>query len=408
MTTIGMAWRNVLRQKRRTLITLSALIVGLVGLVVFQGYVGQLMRGLRDKTIRAGIGHIQISASERYFEDGEYNPFAYVMQDAAERQALLQKDPDVLAVFPSTGFTSIAGLGEKSITLLVKGYPIERMYFAPASGSPPVPEDRFGLGTLVSGALPQAGQRDGIVLGQTAARILGAQVGGVITLMAILPNGGLAGRDFTVCAIFSSPGMDKNFAYTDFETARDFTSMDGAPVLHVLLRDITQTSAVVGRLSPGAVYRTWRDLATYYVRANTLLIGFQRVIQLIILLVALFILANTMNRIVFERTREWGTLRAMGTKKRSIMWLVVLEGCLQGLVGAVIGIGLGFAISALANLGGGIPYHDGMRLIMVRVKPELGSILPDLVPVVFTAALAAFFPGLRAIRLTPAECLRQK
>ena len=65
MKTLAMAWRNLFRQKRRTLITLSALIIGLCGVVIFQGYIGSLMRGFRDSTIRSGIGHLQIAAVVR-------------------------------------------------------------------------------------------------------------------------------------------------------------------------------------------------------------------------------------------------------------------------------------------------------------------------------------------------------
>ena len=138
MKTIAMAWRNLFRQKRRTLITLSALIIGLCGVVVFQGYIASLMRGFRDSTIR--VRH-RPSADRRssagYFEDGEFNPFAFQIKDAGTLIAGLQQEPGVQAAFPSTGFTAMAGMGEKSVTLLMKAYPAERMYFAPARGSVP-------------------------------------------------------------------------------------------------------------------------------------------------------------------------------------------------------------------------------------------------------------------------------
>ncbi|HTP58192.1 MAG TPA: hypothetical protein VMM82_04690, partial [Spirochaetia bacterium] len=187
MKTFSMAWRNLLRQKRRTLITLSALIVGLCGVVVFQGYITSLMRGFRDGTIRSGVGHLQIAGSSAYFGDGEFNPYAYQLPDSGALLAALSARSDVLAAFPSTGFTAIAGKGDKSVTLLVKGYPAERMFFVPAapSAAPRLPPgDRFQLGTLVRGAPPAAGGRDQIVLGETSARILDAEPGSVVTLMA--------------------------------------------------------------------------------------------------------------------------------------------------------------------------------------------------------------------------------
>ncbi len=407
MKTIAMAWRNLFRHKRRTLITLSALIIGLCGVVVFQGYIGSLMRGFRDSTIRSGIGHLQIAASAAYFEDGEFNPFAFQIQNAESIMARVREEPDVRAVFPSTGFTAVAGLGEKSVTLLVKAYPADRMYFAPASGPSSAPEDRFGLGTLIAGSLAAPGQKDAIVLGETAARILGAKPLSVVTLMAVLPDGGLSGRDFTVSGIYGSPGRDKIFAFTDYDTAMDFTGMRAAPVIHILAKDIGDAGAVAARLPAGVVFRTWHDLATYFVQVNTMFGGFLNVIRGIILLVTLFILANTMNRIVRERMREWGTLRAMGTRKSGVLLLVVLEGCFLGIVGSALGVALGFGVSSLINQAGGLPFITDGRRIVVRILVSGQSVWLNLVPAAVVGALASLLPGLRAVRMTPSECLRQ-
>ncbi len=407
MKTIIMAWRNLLRQKRRTLITLSALIAGLCGVVVFQGYITSLMRSFRDSTIRSGIGHLQIARSPEYFQDGEFNPYAYALKDDEKLISGLADQPGVLAAFPSTGFTAIAGKGDKSATLLVKAYPAERMFFAPARGRVSPPADRFGLGTLLAGSPPSAGEKDRLVLGETAARILGVTPGAVVTLMAVLPDGGLNGRDFTVDAVYKAPGRDKIFAFTDYATAVDFTGIQGAAVVHVLAKDIRAVPSLAASVPADHAVRTWHDLATYFVQVNTMFTGFLNVIRAIILLVTLFIMGNTMNRIVREWMREWGTLRAMGMKKKSILLLVILEGCFQGIVGAALGILLGFGVSALLNLGGGIPFMaDGQR-VMVKLLPSGQSIWWNLILAGLFAAVASFLPGLRAVKLTPSECLRQ-
>ncbi|HET6451934.1 MAG TPA: FtsX-like permease family protein [Spirochaetia bacterium] len=407
MKIVIMAWRNLLRQKRRTLITLSALIVGLCGVVVFQGYITSLMRNFRDSTIRSGIGHLQIAQAPGYYQDGEFNPYAYALANADSLQAGLKAMPEVHAVFPSTGFTSIAGEGDKSVTLLVKGYPAERMYFSSSSRRETPPADRFELGALVEGSAPAPQEHDRLVLGETAARILGAKPGSVVTLMAVLPNGGLNGRDFTVSGIYHSPGRDKIFAFTDYDTAVDFTGITAPPVLHVLARSVNAAGGVESRLPRGLAVRTWHDLATYYVQVNTMFSGFLSVIRAIILLVTLFIMANTMNRIVRERMREWGTLRAMGTKKGQILLVVVLEGCFQGIVGAAIGIVIGFGVSALINAAGGVPFTAGGQRVAVRLIIDAGSVWWNVIPAALFAAAASFLPGLRAVRLSPSQCLRQ-
>jgi len=405
MKLIGMAWRNLLRQKRRTLVTLSALIVGICGVVVFQGYIVSLMTAFRDSTIRAGIGHLQIAQDPRYFEDGEFNPYAYVGAGGDGLVASLSKEPGVIAAFPSTGFTAIAGKEDTSVTLLVKGYPAGRMFFEGGPGA--APTDRFTLGTLVSGSPLEPGQTNGIVLGETAARILDARPGTVITVMAVLPNGGLSGRDFTVAGVYRSPGRDKIFAFTDYDTAVDFTGIHGAPVVHVIVDSVTDVDAIAARLPARLAVRTWHDLATFYVQANTMFNGFLTVIRAIILIVTLFIMANTMNKVVLERMKEWGTLRAIGMKKARIVLMVVLEGCFQGVVGAAIGSALGFGVAALLNLHGGLPYLRDQSVVIVRLAPTLSSAWRNLVPAGLFAGIASFLPGVRAVRLTPSESLRQ-
>ena len=408
MKTVVMAWRNLLRQKRRTLVTLSALIVGLCGVVVFQGYITSFMEAARDRTIHSGIGHLQIARSAGYFADGEFNPYAYALTDSDKLRAGLQAQPGVLAVFPSTGFTSIAGKGDKSITLLVKGYPADRMFFAPARGQVAPPADRFSLGTLLAGAQPAQGENDRIVLGETAARILGAGPGSVLTLMAILSDGGVNGRDFTVSGVYRDPGRDKIFAFTDYDSAAGFTGIQGAAVLHVLARNVRDVDSIAASVPAGLAVRSWHDLATFFVQANAMFIGFLGVIRAIILLVTLFIMANTMNRIVLERMREWGTLRAMGMRKGTILLLVVLEGCFQGIVGAALGILLGFGVSELLNLKGGVfvPFATGAHMV-VTISLDTRTVWSNLIPAGLFAGAAAFLPGLRAVRRTPSECLRQ-
>jgi len=400
---LRLAWRNVFRQKRRTLTTLAALVIGLAGLVVFQGYLSQLMIGFRDSTIRSGLGHLQVSSAPGYFVEGEFNPFAYTLTDEDSVIKTLAADPRVLSVFPSTGFTAIGGLADKATTLLVKAYPADKMLFGPY---PVDTAGRFTLGDLVAGAWNPTGPSGQLVLGQTAARILKAKVGDVITLMAILPGGGLNGRDFTVAGIYRSAGRDKTFAFTDYAAARDFTGLTSAPVIHVFIRDPGDAAAVASLVASGHAVKTWHELAAFFVQVNTMFAGFLSVIRAILLLITLFILGNTMNRIVFERMREWGTLRALGTKAREILGLVVLEGAFQGLVGALLGIAAGFVVSLAINLAGGLPFPTGGAIVRIKVIPDDQTVWWNLVPVVATAALAAFLPALRAMRLSPSEALR--
>ena len=408
MKNLLIASRNLLRHKRKTLVVLSSLILGLAGMVVFQGFLGETMRGFRDSTIRSGLGHLEIAGGQGYFEDGTFDPLSYPLKDSASLAAKIRSQPGVAAVFPSAGFIAVTGSGESSTTLLVRAFPEDRMNFARPKTKGSAPLDRFSLGTLIDGAPITVAGSDQLVLGRTAARILGAKVGEVLTAMTALPGGRLAARDFTVAAIFASPGLDKNFAYTDYESAADLVGLSEPPVLNVLLKDISYTDAVLRSLPVGVAYRGWKDLATLYVEVNSMLNSFLAFIRAVILLVTLFILANAMNRMVLERMREWGTLRAMGTRRRSVMAIVILEGCLQGAAGGVLGVLLGFAIAWAINAAGGLGYSNGDQTFAIMVRPGLDSVWINLVPATLVAGLASILPALRALRLSPAECLRHE
>jgi putative ABC transport system permease protein len=407
MRNLLLAFRNVLRHKRKTFAVLAALIIGLAGLVVFQGFVSELMRDWRDESILSGIGHLQVAGKPGYFDDGEFNPHDYPFPQSAQVGAQLARQPGVKAVFPSTGFVAIAGFGDESTNLLVKGYPTDRMFFAAQTGLVKPPPDRFFLGTLQAGNPIRPGDRNVLILGQTLARILKARVGDTVTLMTILPGSQLTGRDFVIGGIFTAPQQDNLFGYTDYDTAVDFTQLAQAPVLDVLLDGISRVDGVAASLPAGVSFRTWKDLATTFVQVNSLLYSILSVIRIVILLVTLFILANVMNRVVVERMREWGTLRALGTKKRGILAIVVWEGGLMGALGAALGIVLGFAIATTINLRGGLTFNQGAQITQIFVHPGLDSVLVNIIPAALVGGLAAFFPALRAIRLSPSECLRE-
>jgi putative ABC transport system permease protein len=407
MKNLLLAARNLTRHKRKTLAVLSALIIGLAGLVVFQGFLSEMMRSWRDTAILGGIGHLQVAGSPGYFDDGEFNPFAYPLPHADDLLDQLSRRPGVKAAFPSTGFVAMVGFGDQSKTLLVKGYPPERMALAPKSGLVKAPTDRFLLGTLESGVPIGPHDADSLVLGQASARILGVRPGDKVTLMAILPGGQLTGRDFTVSGTFSAPEQDNLFAYTDYATATAFTRLTQPPVIDVLLDSVDRVDQTAASLPHGVTVRTWKDLATLFVQVNTMLASFLTVIRSVILIVTLFILANAMNRVVVERMREWGTLRALGAKKRDVLAIVLWEGCLMGALGAGLGILLGFGIAGAINLGGGLSFHQGPQLFQILVKPGLDSLAVNIVPAALVAGLAAVLPALKAIRLSPSECLRE-
>jgi putative ABC transport system permease protein len=191
-----------------------------------------------------------------------------------------------------------------------------------------------------------------VMLGSELARQLKAQPGSVLTLMSTTTQGSLNALDVTVKGVFSLgvPEIDKRALYVDIATAQKLLVTDKASMLAVYLDSTDNTDAAradVQKLFPGYATQTWRDQAFYYVAVRNLYNRIFGLLGAIMVVIVLFAVSNTMAMSVVERTREIGTLRALGTLPAQIVRVFTMEGALIGAAGAGIGVVVGIA-SALA------------------------------------------------------------
>ena len=121
---IVMGMRNLLRGRRRTLSTLVAIAVGLLGLIFLDGFITYSMDGYREAIIRSGTGHIQIARSPRFFDEGDSNPFPFMLKDEGAVESALRALPETKAVLPSLSFTAVIAAGGKTGTVEVSALPI--------------------------------------------------------------------------------------------------------------------------------------------------------------------------------------------------------------------------------------------------------------------------------------------
>jgi putative ABC transport system permease protein len=134
--------------------------------------------------------------------------------------------------------------------------------------------------------------------------------------------------------------------------------------------------------------------------------AFLQVIRLILLLVTIFIIANAMTMTVFERMREIGTLRAVGTTRFGIFSMLFMEGGVLGFTGCLFGIGLGFVVCAVLNLAGGVKIPFEGQMVKILFVPRVGASFLQLVPVTLFAFFGSIVPARKAAGLTVAETLR--
>ena len=259
------------------------------------------------------------------------------------------------------------------------------------------------------------GDNDALI-GAGLARSMGAKPGAGLTLLAVTADGALNGIDVDVAGVVSTgfKEIDDRFLQLTLPAAQRLLQSERVTKLVVGL-DRTESTpaaksalarALAGRAQQLAV-KDWVELSPFYRQMVLMFGGILAFMAVIVFFMVVMSSANTLLMSMFERTREIGTMLAMGTPRRWILALLLLEGLLTGVLGAAAGLAVGNGIGALLNRSGlqmppppgnvrGFPFH-------VQHSPEL--MMGAAALVVITLALASVIPAVRASRVRIVEAL---
>lgn len=400
---LRLALRNLFRQRARTALTLAAIVCGVVGIVASGGFVQDILVQLGEAVIHSQSGHLQV-AREGFFTYGSRKPDEYRITDARALTERAAKVPGVDAVTSRIGFGGLVGNGRADLGVFVQG--VE-------------PDGERKLGSLLmltAGRRLEPRDTYGIMLGRGVADALQLKVGDQATVLANMPGGGLNTLEFEVVGIFQtfSRDFDARAAQVPLAAAQELLGTDGVNTVVVTLRETRDTeraaAALAGALrGAGLEVKTWQELNDFYAKTVTLYQTQFGALRLIILLMVLLSVANSVNIGALERTGEFGTMMALGNRHRDVVRLIVTEGVMLGLIGAVLGIALGGGL-ALAVSAVGIPMppppNSNMGYVAtIRVVPgELA--LGFAVGLVATVA-ASLLPARRVMRIPLVDALRQ-
>jgi putative ABC transport system permease protein len=400
-----LAARNLLRHRRRTLLTGSIVVVGFVAVTMTAGFVSQTFSSLRVATIRATGGHLRL-LDPRAAGKTDDEAAVLLLDDWQGIAAVVKKDPRVVQAMPKLSFFGLVAKGEKSAAYM-------------GTGTIPALEKNASLAsdTVVSGAFLSDPDADEVMLGSGLARAIGAKAGELITVMATTPDGALNAVDASVDAVLSYPikEIDDRLLFLPYGAASKLLKSEGkANTLVVLLRDDADVDAAARDLSRSlaqagrpVVVKTWLETAAFYKQVKLLYIAIFFFMGLVLSTVVILATANTMTMSVFERTREIGTLLAIGMERGQVRTLFLLEGFLLGVVGSGVGSLVSFLLRLALNASG----------IMLPPPPggTRGNVLHvDFIPLAYgtgiaimslTLLVAAWWPARRAARLNPVEAL---
>ena len=410
-STLKLAARNLLRYRRRTLLTALLIMLGVMALLLFVAAAGSFKQTMVGSITDSMLGHLQIHR-RGYTASIDNLPLNLNLQPNAvgKIESALKADPDIAAYSLRVKHGAMFSNFTENTSIRLNG-------IDPAAEDAAVPalRQRINDGDK-TGPLVAPGK---VLIPTLIARGMKVQVGDPVVLVVTNASGSVNGKNFIVGGILDGvTGPGGRDGYIHIDDARELLRMDKPEVMEVAVRlkSLKSLAAVQQRLNvrldeirnkegkPVTELHLWSDLSPFanIVRMIDLMTLFIRIMLVAIVLVSVM---NVMLMAVYERIREIGTLAAIGTQPGKLMAIFLTEGLLLGLAGAAAGIALSYALIGYLNLNP-IVFAFGREQITLRPALELAEVAGVLGLAVLVSALASLQPAWRAARMDPIQALR--
>ncbi len=402
---LSLAWRNVWRNWRRTMIAVIAIILGLTLMLLMDGIIVGSISASFGNFIKLQGGNVQVHAPG-YRERAERLPL-YPLENANAVVQAAKAQPEVVAASRRINTSGMVSSREGTIPVAIVGIEPEQ-------------EAPVGLiaGKIAQGRFLTSRDEDMILIGKTLAQRLDVTIGDRIELVGRATHDQTRRRTMTIIGIFNLGlgEIEKRVVYVSLVEAQAlFDLRDQATEVVVMLQSVgqeEQTVAVLQAALPGYEVDSWKTMNPEMKQTEQRHKETLGLLGLVVLLIAGIGVLNLMLMAVFERTREIGLLAAMGLKRREIMTLFLWEGILIGMVGALIGCVMGGLIIGYLsqvgfewNIGSGVT--EVLALLGDRIYPQVGIdvVIQRGLTIVIIAALASLYPAWQASKREPAEAL---
>lgn len=346
MSWITLAVRNLFRNARRSLLTILAIGVGFTAVNALGGFTDYIFTSLKESYIYAqGNGHLTIFKAG-FLREGKLDPTQYLLSEteaAAIREVIVQH-PEVVVVTPQLHISGLVSNGEVSTIFIAAGrVPSEiRQINRHAQGI-------IGRIKLFTGKQLEDEILHGIGLSTGLAEQLKFRIGSTPVAMAPTVTGQINALDAEVFQLFESPveALEDKLVLVPLKFAQSLYDTTSIDRLTVLLDSTEKTEAVRAVLAQELARRglqvevkTWEELSTFYTKVKNMFDVIFLFTFLIVFTIVVMSVVNTVSMAIMERTREIGTLRALGMKRRGIMGLFTIESILLGVFGSVLGVAL--------------------------------------------------------------------
>lgn len=406
---LKIAIRNLLRYKRRTLLTASLITLGVVFVLVFVSVSGSFKTMMIAQNTDSMLGHLQVHR-KGYVASIDNLPLNLNLKPGAmtRLERIINEQPEIEATSPRIKFGAMFSTFVETTNIRLNGVYPEREF-----ATVPLLPSRLLEGEKTLG-------RGDIWVPELLARGMKVKVGDTVVIVATNQDGSVNGRQFKVAGILESvSGPGGRDGYIHIEDAAEVLRMEEMEISEVAIRlqDFGRLGAVSGRLAalleqkpnqegkPLFELHTWEKLSPFYniARMIDVMTFFTKLMLIAIVLVSIM---NVMIMAVFERIREIGTIAAIGTRPGRILCLFLLEGLSLGVVGAILGSIAGAVVIFLLNISH-ITFDFGRQkdlLLQATIDPV--DILVLSIIVIVISVIASLQPAFKASRMDPIKALR--
>jgi ABC-type lipoprotein release transport system permease subunit len=402
---LRLAWRNLWRHRRRTLIIIAAMGLGLALMMFYDGIVAGFDQAIYGNAIKVLGGNIQVHALG-YRAAADQTPL-YPLPDDVQIAERARAHPRVQAALRRLVTAGMATSREGAFAVSILG--VEPQMEATIN---------LAFQNIIAGRGLQESDQDAVLVGKGLAEVMGVKAGDRIILVGRAPHDQLRRRTMTVVGVYSLglPEVEKRTVYlplSEAQTLYDLPSQVTEVV--IFLKQLGEEERVIADLAPSfpnVEIDTWHTFFPELENALGTKTAVMNVFSVVILLIAAIGVLNLLLMAVYERQREIGILASLGFRSRQISLLFILEGCLYGLLGVGVGVGLGLLFNGILRRVG-LDYSafanitEYMALVGGRIYPSWGvdKLVPRALTVAVIATLASFYPAYEAAQREPAIAL---
>ena len=405
-----LSWRNVWRNKRRSLVVISSIAAGIFFMIITMGFMNGLNNQMVDNTIRTSLGHIAIH-KKGFQNDMKLATNFKPVESITKPLTALKKKNKILGFAQRLKIQGMIRSSETSQGVMIVGIQ---------------PDQEKKISSLYDYTSKKNGSQfltpedpTGILISQRLAKKLDMVLGDRLVIMFQNNKKELIGLGFTIIGFFTSPieSFDKYTVFTNLAPLQQMAKVPDRISEITILTNNSRTIATVQKSiiktlqRPDLEILSWMDMAPNLVSAVKLWDQMMYVFFMIIFITVIFSIANTLIMAIMERYREFGVMKSIGTRPTYIFSMVMIEAINLGLVGLFFGGISGIILTTIFQFVGidFSIFEQSMRLWgtgnIIYTSIKTADIIAAFIIVLITTIVAAVYPAAKAARIKPLDAL---